>query len=456
MLGNDDKSESEQEEAEPTNVSVVAPGTTTQALVEKARKAGNINVTKKSKPKSSEKTSTKTSKKRQKSSNIEQTPESEGEVEVTRYVKAKLLNSVMFPKKDRPDWMMEDNTIDSLPTATVANVISQHKMTLAMERQNVLKEDKATKNKGGLKKDQDIKTIKISEGEDNATTLLHKQRFQFRTPLLKPEAYWENYPVKWPEVNKRVHLAHLGLDSVISSKTLEMIHDRSDPTITIKMFSNINVMIGRDGVNKTNHVKQKSGYIEIESKDNWLEVASICQVEESLDNLIRVWTVMWPGEYGPANLRGVLSKHNSFASCFENQDTRKKVLEEFINRTLADNAVRAGQKLPPLSYREVDERAKDLVDRKTELMKTRIPKTQNFNQQNRNKNTKPNERSSSKFTASMRALRDNKQTKDFCMWFNSETGCQSARCSYKHVCGNIPKGKNAPCGENHSMNNCKK
>ena len=64
---------------------------------------------------------------------------------------------------------------------------------------------------------------KVVEGEDNATTTLYKDRFMFRTPLLEPSKYWDLYPIKWPEVTKRVHIAHLGLDHVISAKTLEII-----------------------------------------------------------------------------------------------------------------------------------------------------------------------------------------------------------------------------------------
>ena len=72
--------------------------------------------------------------------------------------------------------------------------------------------------------------INVTEGEDNATNKLHGFRFMLRTPLLEPSNYWNMYPVKWPETNKRVHL---GLKSVISAKTIELIHNRSDPTINI-------------------------------------------------------------------------------------------------------------------------------------------------------------------------------------------------------------------------------
>ena len=94
------------------------------------------------------------------------------------------------------------------------------------------------------------------------------------------------------------------------------------------------------------------------------------QLEEALDNLVRLWTAVWPGDYGPANLRGVITRHRAFKDSFENVDTKKKVTEDFMNKVLQDNAIKAGQGLPPLSFDEVDKRAKEIVDRKADLMRT--------------------------------------------------------------------------------------
>ena len=135
----------------------------------------------------------------------------------------------------------------------------------------------------------------------------------------------------------------MGLDHVISAKTKELVHDRSDSSINIKMFSPINVMVGREGSSRSSKVQHVKDGVEIESRDNWTEMTSISQLEEALDNLCRLWVVMWPSDYGPSNLKGVLGKYKNFSSSFESVDTRKKVLEDFINRVLGDNAVRAGQ-----------------------------------------------------------------------------------------------------------------
>ena len=451
-------SESEEED----NVSVVGGSQTTSDLVEKARRAGNIETRNADKENSRVVDNQRSQSSQKRPVTVVDLTEGTN----VRSSRPRLLLSKTIPKSDRPDWLMEDDDIDSLPPATVLNVVSQLKMTRALERQNELREEKAVKSKGGLKIDQEVKRLKVEEGVDNATTMLHSKRFMFRTPLLKPEDYWASFPVKWPEVNKKVHLAHLGLDHVISAKTLEAIHDRSDPTVTIKMFSNVNVMMGREGVQKTSRVQQRGNYVEVESMDNWLEVANISQLEEAMDNLVRVWTALWPGEYGPANLRGVISKHKSFATCFDNVDTRKKVLEDFINRILSDNAVRAGQKLPPLSFKEVDDRAKDLIDRKSDYTRghNRNQNSQNQNnlsQNNRSLNTRNNRQQNQKpgsgdFAVLRTTLSRIQGGLEICVWFNLKEGCQIPKCNRKHVCANLLSVKKELCKENHSMVHCKR
>ena len=129
-------------------------------------------------------------------------------------------------------------------------------------------------------------------------------------------------------------MAHVGLDHIISAKTKELVHDRSDSSINIKMFSPINVMIGRDGDSKSSKVKQDLDGVQIETADNWTELTTIAKLDKVLDNLVTLWLIIWPFNYGPANLKGVLGKYKNFASSFENNSTRKRVLEEFVNRTL--------------------------------------------------------------------------------------------------------------------------
>ena len=446
--------ESSEEEEVPGNITAVEPEHSTEELIARARRAGNMNNTDRvlaARPKKTKDSGPAEKLSKRKEPEIDLTKDSGSHPKIP-----KKLNSVMFPKEVRPDWLLDDESIDELTRAEALQTISQWNMTKAMMRQNDLTEEKNRKSKGSLKKDQEIKKIKVKEGEDDAGTVLHSQRFCFRTPLKKPEDYWSLVPSKWPEVNKKIHLAHLGLDHVISAKTLEMVHDKSDTNIDIKKFSNVNVMIGREGSQKTSKIHQNGDSIELETKDTWLEKASMWQLEEALDNLVRLWTAVWPGDYGPANLRGVVTRHRAFNESFDNVDTRKKVTEDFINKVLQDNAVKAGQGLPPLSFDEVDKRAKEIVNRKADMM--RSPELGN---------------TSTPVRPSLKASKNNSQHDEFkevraetqslswkgqslCAWFNTSAGCQHNRCRHAHVCAKVPRGQKEPCGERHSKTSCQK
>ena len=187
------------------------------------------------------------------------------------------------------------------------------------------------------------------------------------------------------------------------------------------------------------------------------------QLEEALDNLVRLWSSIWPFDYGPSNIKGVLTKHRNFASTFENMSTRKKILEDFINRTLGDNAVRAGQKLPPWSFKEVEDRAKEVMERKSDY--NRVQNHGSFN------NSKPQQRpiqrkpqgnqqaqapQNSPYTRLQTFLMTRSGSDDICIWFNLREGCKTTSCPKKHLCCKLPKGQSGLCREGHTMYKCNK
>ena len=230
--------------------------------------------------------------------------------------------------------------------------ISQWNMAKTMQDQTKAKEGSGSSSR--IKPDQEIKTLFISEGEDDSKLNLHPQRFMFRTPFDEPKNWWKPYPVKWPEMNRNVPLEHIGLEHVLSPRTLELLNDRRS-ILTIKMFAGINVDIGKDSSKTIQRVRQcEDGSTMVQAKDDWLEVVGVGQLLEAVENLVRVWGAFWPGEFGPSNLSGVIAKYKGFAEYFNDQNKRKNVLEAFINKILSVNASRAGIGKPPLSFRNVD------------------------------------------------------------------------------------------------------
>ena len=214
--------------------------------------------------------------------------------------------------------------------------ISQWNMARTMQEQNKIKEQKGSSGK--LIADQEVKTIFVEGGEDDAKHNLHAQRFKLRTPFDEPRIWWKLYPVSWPEMNRNLPLEHIGLEHVLSPRTLELLNDRRS-IINIKMFAGINVDIGKDSSKVLQRVKQcEDGSTEVQAKDDWLEVANVGQLLEALENLVRVWGVFWPGEFGPSNLSGVISKYRGFAEHITDDKRRKAVLESFINKILSINS----------------------------------------------------------------------------------------------------------------------
>ena len=80
---------------------------------------------------------------------------------------------------DTPDQLRYDEVINQYSLIEVSNLFAQFKMIIAMEKQTALQEERSVRAKGVTKKDQEVKTIRMAEAEDNATTKLCSQRYLF-------------------------------------------------------------------------------------------------------------------------------------------------------------------------------------------------------------------------------------------------------------------------------------
>ena len=416
-------------------------------LLEDARVSANIRMTNNVAPDAVSVSAEKARKSHKKSKGDKRAPE---QSQATRSVRAKLINSNIFPKCERPPWLQNDEVFDSLPIEAATMQISQWNMARTMQEQNKIKEQKGSSGK--LRADQEVKTIFVEEGEDDAKHNLHAQRFKLRTPFDEPRIWWKLYPVYWPEMNRNVPLEHIGLEHVLSPRTLELLNDRRS-IINIKMFAGINVDIGKDSSKVLQRVKQcEDGSTEVQAKDDWLEVANVGQLLEALENLVRVWGVFWPGEFGPSNLSGVISKYRGFAEHITDDKRRKAVLESFINKILSINSSRAGNGKPPLSFKNVDSMAWDMVVGR--MYSRSGVKKEVVNEDNPvgARNVRKSE-----FEELKKFIKDKKHNnKELCIWYNTSSGCKNAQCGRAHVCGYLPRGSSEPCCGSHPKTKCTK
>ena len=156
----------------------------------------------------------------------------------------KKLNSQVWPKQDRPAALTDDDIFDELERYELTHIFSNTKEinflsnrdvalnAVMKEAENRLlaKKLELDQNKGKTleKPDDAIKEIQTIAERDNASTLLADSRFSLRPEIVEPSAYWHRVQYKWPEVHRSLPLTWSGREHMVSSKTIELMHDLSN------------------------------------------------------------------------------------------------------------------------------------------------------------------------------------------------------------------------------------
>ena len=349
------------------------------------------------------------------------------------------------------------------------NVVAQQVMKWSeiqvMKEANDLKAKKADKN--SMKKNTEIKVVKIEEGEDDATSKFHPQRFAMRMPVVGPSKYWHLYPTEWKEVYYSVHLEHVGLENTLGQKQILLLHNRTNE-LKVHMFSQVNAVIGKEKLS-TNINFLKDGSADIKSQEDWAALVSVNEVTMALDNLVAGWSVFWPGEQSMVTLRRVVTRQKEFASISDIKK-RKKLLESFINKMLENNSKRAAQGDVPLTYKEILEQSKEYLDTPSDFIQSEANDQQQYKQEAVHFQPKPHFNSSSNsgqnYGQKSREDRPKRMKpedfwdmvksikldgKEICVSFNQKIGCKDRRCRRAHKCAFMELGETKRvCGSNHS------
>jgi hypothetical protein len=88
-------------------------------------------------------------------------------------------------------------------------------------------------------------------------------------------------------------------------------------------------------------------------------------VLEALVNMADVFAELWPTDNTPRILLRILVHYNFGSGVRSSEGEKCKVVSEFCDNVLRDNALRALAKDPPLSYRQAKERWVDVTEQYT-------------------------------------------------------------------------------------------
>lgn len=356
-------------------------------------------------------------------------------------------NSEKFTKEERPPYLRDDDICNAMSIESITDQISRWEETKARREANEIKAKKA-EPKSSMKRNTAIKSIVFSEGPDDATTILHPQRFMFRSPVVPLSKYWDLYPQAWQEVYYSIYLEDVGLENVLGQKQIELLHDRRSE-IRVHKFSNSNA--GVDKANKTLSLGvQENGTADITTKDDWAKVVSLHDLMMALDNMVAAWTCFWPGDRSLVTLRRVVTKHSGFEE-IRDQGIRRKLLEKFIDKILELNSRRAAQGQVPMTFKEMNEEAKESLESKEDRVKGFLAPEQ---EERKNRNAKGRQDSNKTKGEDFMLLKAKSlkvNGRYLCLDYNRQEGCKERTCRLSHACAYLLKGQmNKLCGEKHS------
>jgi len=158
--------------------------------------------------------------------------------------------------------------------------------------------------------------------------------------------------VKHGHTYRRLPLEHSGSANKVADIVVIRSHDRSFP-LKLKMFL---------PANKTQKVFTDTKDTKEETAE-WETAKAVTDVREALLNLADVVAELWPYDDSPRILHRVLHNYNFAAGLRCSEQEKVRTMVEFCDGVLRENACRAVEKEPPLSYREAKERWSDLTER---------------------------------------------------------------------------------------------
>ena len=232
-----------------------------------------------------------------------------------------------------------------------------------MKRTNDVAEEKI---KGETPKLFDFKELTVGGGEDNAHDVLcWAVRKRWRMVNRDPASYWKEgtWPMKVePDLAGQVHMDHL-VPLMFSDRTLSWSHNAGNK-MELRHFIHNNSKAKRVKGQKVEvraHEGEGLGGMAIEAYTNWNEAGSVKEMMEGVMNMLAVWHMVRPWDFGGLVILRVLHECAYFGPAARSIKEQKELLKEFVDDVLQKNGRRAVAGQHPLPYREALKRAGDIV-----------------------------------------------------------------------------------------------
>jgi hypothetical protein len=174
-----------------------------------------------------------------------------------------------------------------------------------------------------------------------------------RGPVVEPKEFWADMPIKRSITFRHLALEHVGAGACVNECVVARTHDRSLP-LRIRMFLKENV--NRKGFSGASGAENK------EPGASWEYPKGVLDIQAALVNMADIFAAIWPLDPTPRVLTRVLVTYEYGAAHGGSEKDRSRLLEEFCDTVLRENARRAVTIGTPLTYQQARERWRDLAE----------------------------------------------------------------------------------------------
>jgi len=100
-----------------------------------------------------------------------------------------------------------------------------------------------------------------------------------------------------------------------------------------------------------------------QAADSWEAPKTTADIQWALLNLAEVFAQLWPYDGSVRVIQRVLIRYDWAAGYGSSEKDRCRIMEEFTDKVMCENANRAARSSPPLSFEQVKNRWRDAVER---------------------------------------------------------------------------------------------
>jgi hypothetical protein len=174
--------------------------------------------------------------------------------------------------------------------------------------------------------------------------------------VVEIKTFWDKLEWRRQHTYRHLPLEHSGAAATVNECVITRAHDRSLP-LRLRMFS-------KDNANKKSFHNNANNNENKEPASSWECPKAVVDVVAALNNFADVYACLWPQDPTPRVLLRVLTHYQFAAAISGGEKDKCRMMEEFCDVVMRENARKAIVQDLPLSFQQAKERWRDIAEQR--------------------------------------------------------------------------------------------